>query len=208
MNLKKIAMEKFGLVEQEKYDALKAEFEAANKSKFAIVEDTEGNFYNTVGDMITIGQELKEGDVEGEGEVAASVSFETTDGNMISTDESGYVIDIQMAGSDSEADAESEGETTEEEQSAETPQAQFGADEVSAMITDAVEANNKEFNSKMEKFMSDMLDVVSKATESAAATKEAFDKAPATTKIAVKQTYNNKKNNSLASKLQGSSNIK
>ena len=115
--LKEAAMTKFNLVPAEELENAKQELAAVQgqegngKQEFAIVADADGNNYNVEGEMITVGQEFKTGDVEGEGDLVVDASTELEDGSVIVTDGDGVITEIQMAGA---PEGEGEGDESEE----------------------------------------------------------------------------------------------
>ena len=204
MNLKEIAKSKFDLVDKSEFEAIQKELAALKSpNKFAVIEDTDGNFYNVVGDMVTVGQELKTGEIEGEGDVYASAEIETVDGSIVTTDEAGLISDIQMSGVE-------EGDGAEEAPAEEAPVEEQAAQPAQGFSKSQMEDMFKQFAADLTKsnneFKTEMFELVNNATETANKTKEAFNSAPATTKISVKENYNNKKSNKLASQLHNSKN--
>lgn len=202
-------MTKFNLVPAEQLEDAKQKLaavqgdDADGKQVFAVVADADGNSYNVEGEMITVGQEFKTGDVEGEGDLVVDASTELEDGSVIVTDGDGVITEIEMAGA---PEGEGEGEEGDD----------APADETAARGENSTQQRGFTFSKEeLAKVVSDAY--AEGATVAAKTIMEdegfqafitTFNSAPANTRKVAANAKQNKYNNSFAQALDGSHNKK
>lgn len=201
--LKKAAMAAYDLVERSDLDAAQAKLAALQNAptvvEFAVVQDVDGNSYNTEGEMITVGQEFKTGDVEGEGDLVVDASVELEDGSVIATDADGVVSEIQMAGSATEDDTE---DTEDDGSGDEQSNDQLSKEAIALMMDGKLDSFSKDFLKQIEGLLKEM----KKSAKEVGEFKDHINQAPAATHQSAKRRSDQSKSNSLADQLSKSVN--
>lgn len=202
--LKDAAIKNFDLVEKSNFDALQKKYDALvhDNKNFVVVEDVDGNAYNTVGETITDGQELRVGAVEGEGDLVVDATIEFENGT-VTTDADGVVTITRPEegeGDDTEASADAAPEVV--------IQKTLSEEDVDAKITKALKKQRVAIKSDLDAFFSKVETSNSEATKIAKSVEKTFNEAPAVTKNIAKALNAVTKADKLANKLAKSSKTK